>query len=64
MYTFEKGGFYDTLRERVRKYFGNEKQLNHKVKLNNFWIFKAILGSLVFFFNIYMAFFKGGISTS
>lgn len=61
-YTFEKGDFYDTIRTRIRAYFGSAKNVNDKVKINNFWIIKSIILSLCYVFNLYMAFFNSEIS--
>ena len=38
--TFEKDGFYNILRDRVRSKFGNGKSLTNKIKYNNSWLFK------------------------
>lgn len=38
--TFEKDGFYNIVRDRVRSKFGNGKSLTNKIKYNNSWLFK------------------------
>jgi len=38
--TFEKDGFYNILRDRVRSKFGNGKSLTNKIKYNNSYLFK------------------------
>ena len=38
--TFEKDGFYNILRDRVRSKFGKGKSLTNKIKYNNSWLFK------------------------
>ena len=41
LYTFDENGFYYTVKERVRRYFGNNRVLTNKIKINNLWKFKA-----------------------
>ncbi|KRX05534.1 Cytochrome b5-like heme/steroid binding domain [Pseudocohnilembus persalinus] len=56
-YTFNKGEFYDVVRERVRKYFGTEKNVNHKVKINAFWFTKVSIITILYLASLYFSFF-------
>lgn len=63
LYTYKKGDFYDTVRSRVREYFGKGKNVNDKVKINNFWFIKVSILTFAYLFNLVMAFANPNISS-
>jgi linoleoyl-CoA desaturase len=58
LYTFDENGFYYTVKERVRRYFGNNRVLTNKIKINNLWKFKAFGLIILFIICYYFAFFS------
>jgi fatty acid desaturase len=53
IYTFNNNDFYNTVKNRVRASFGNDKSLTNKIKVTNFWYFKIfiLLSSFLFLYS-------------